>query len=200
MDESASNERTAERRWGWSVKGKPCRVKRSAKRSKRWSILPALTIDGYMDWEIYQDSFTKVRFNAFIKKILLHMQPSPLPRSVLIMDNHSIHHSEELTEMCVAAGVILLYLPPYSPIFNPIEQSFAQLKSWMRRNHRVADFYAKDFEGFIRLALSNVMVGRNAAAGHFRACGYEPLDLDDDNDDVHEHQESDSEWDHSDSE
>ena len=57
----------------------------------------------------------------------------------------------------------------------------------MCRNYRVADFYAKDFKGFFRLALLNIMVGWNTAAGHFRACGYEPLDLNNDNNDVHKH-------------
>lgn len=182
VDESASNERTAERRWGWSLRGKPCRTVRSAKRSKRWSILPAITLDGYIAWEIYQDSFTTERFNAFIQDQLLPiMQPYPLPCSVLIMDNHGIHHSEALTEMCEEKGVKILYLPPYSPDFNPIEQSFGQLKAWMRRNQGLTVLYEYDFEGFIRLALDRSMAGRGAA-GHFRACGYGPSRLLDESD------------------
>jgi transposase len=50
------------------------------------------------------------------------------PRSVLVMDNARIHCSEELQEMCNEAGVLLVYLPPYSPDYNPIEQSFNQIK------------------------------------------------------------------------
>jgi transposase len=172
VDESASNERTAERKWGWSIRGDPCRVRRNNKRSKRWSILPAITVDGYIAYEIYQDSFTKERFNRFIRQDLLPiMQPYPLPCSVLIMDNHSIHRSEELSEMCDLRGVILLYLPPYSPDLNPIEQSFGQLKSWMRRNQRMADLLNGHFETFIRMAIRRSM-GDKGAWGHFRACGY----------------------------
>jgi transposase len=87
------------------------------------------------------------------------------------MDNHSIHHSDDLVEMCERKGVYLVYLPPYLPDFNPIEQSFAQLKAWMRKNQRLADLFGHDFEGFIRLALRKVFQGKDAR-GHYRACGY----------------------------
>jgi hypothetical protein len=57
--------------------------------------LPALSLDGYICWKIYQDSFTIETFNAFIEVDLLpHMNAYPAPRSVLVMDNHSIHHSD----------------------------------------------------------------------------------------------------------
>jgi hypothetical protein len=137
VDESAANERTALRRMGWSPRGFPCRVRQSSRRSKRWSILPVLSIDGYLAWEIYQDSFTTERFNAFIETFVLPlMRPysEDAPCCVLIMDNHSIHHLEELVEICERKGIHLIYLPPYSPDFNPIEQSFAQLKAWMRKH------------------------------------------------------------------
>ena len=101
------------------------------------------------------------------------MQPysEGAPCCVLVMDNHSIHHSEELVEMCDRKGIHLVYLPPYSPDFNPIEQSFAQMKAWMRKNTKTADLYASDFEGFIRLALRKVFQGKDAR-GHYKACGY----------------------------
>jgi len=74
--------------------------------------------------------------------------------------------------------VELVYLPPYSPDMNPIEQSFAQLKSWMRRNQALAKVYDNNFEGFIRLALKLFMEGKGAA-GHFRACGYGSVEAQD---------------------
>ena len=78
--------------------------------------------------------------------------------------------------MCAEAGVIILYLPPYSPDMNPIEQSFAQLKSWMRRNQRLATMMHNDFESFINLAMSSAMKTRGAR-GHFKKCGYTVEDL-----------------------
>jgi transposase len=183
VDESASNERSADRRWGWSTRGDPCRVRQSGKRSKRWSILPAITINGYIAWEIYQDSFTTERFNRFIRHDLMpYMTAFPGPRSVLIMDNCSIHHSEELTALCAANGVLLIYLPPYSPDMNPIEQSFARLKAWMRRNQRLAGMMGGNFSNFLGEAVRSM--SQRDCRGHFRRCGYAvPPDIGDDEDD-----------------
>ena len=47
--------------------------------------------------------------------------------------------------MCQAAGVELAFLPPYSPDFNPIEESFAELKAWIKKNRQLEEDY-KDFE------------------------------------------------------
>jgi hypothetical protein len=49
------------------------------------------------------------------------------------MDNCSTHHSSTVTELCRLAGVYLLYLPPYSPHLNRIEQTFHLLKCWLRK-------------------------------------------------------------------
>ena len=52
VDESAANERIKDRKYGWLLKGLPCRVRMSGKRLTRWSILPAIGINGYIDYEI----------------------------------------------------------------------------------------------------------------------------------------------------
>ncbi len=66
-DESASNERTLDRKRGWSPKGLPCRVPWNAQKSKRWSILPAIALDGYIACEIYHGGYNADRFNEFIR-------------------------------------------------------------------------------------------------------------------------------------
>lgn len=56
--------------------------------------------------------------------------------------------------MCENAGVMLLFLPPYSPDLNPIEESFSSLKSWMRKEHRLLQTtFKNDTLGFIYRAL-----------------------------------------------
>lgn len=129
VDESASNEKNLDRRWGWSEKGIAYRMVNSVSTSKRWSILPAIGINGYLECEIFQGSFNSERFALFVQKLLKKMNPFPGPRSVLIMDNCSTHHSGLIRPMCEAAGVRLEYLPPYSPDISPIEESFSMLKS-----------------------------------------------------------------------
>lgn len=130
VDESAANECTADRKYGWAPIGVSPLEYMPVKRSERWSILPCYGIDSYITWEIIQGSFTAESFNQFIHdKVLPLTSPFPGPRSVIVMDNAKIHHTPELQAMCDEAGIILAYLPPYSPDFNPIEQLFAEMKA-----------------------------------------------------------------------
>jgi hypothetical protein len=67
--------------------------------------------------------------------------------------------------MCDEAGVQLKYLPPYSPDFNPIEEAFAELKAWIKRNNELAEAY-DTFEGFIDAGLRSMSMH---AGNHFRS-------------------------------
>ncbi len=58
------------------------------------------------------------------------------PRSVVIMDNAPIHQDPRIRERIHAAGAILIYTAPYSPDLNPIEPTFHQYKSYLRRHIR----------------------------------------------------------------
>ena len=167
MDESAADKRTKDRKWGWSLKGLPCRVRQSGKRLTRWSILPAIGINGYIDYEIIQGSFNAEKFNFFIRLLLRKMNPFPGPRSVLVLDNVNSHLSEDLATMCEEAGVRLEYLPPYSPDYNLIEESFSALKAWMRRNRELVLVFEPFFEGYMHLAVQ-MACNREAARGFFR--------------------------------
>lgn len=53
------------------------------------------------------------------------MSPFPGPNSVLVLDNCAIHTSQAVRDAIEDAGCILEFLPPYSPDFNPIEESFS---------------------------------------------------------------------------
>jgi transposase len=68
--------------------------------------------------------------------------------------------------MCDNAGVKLAFLPPYSPDFNPIEEAFAELKAWMRKNYTLAENY-ETFEGFLEAAVRHMS---QRAGNHFRSC------------------------------
>jgi len=54
--------------------------------------------------------------------------------------------------MCEDAGVELAFLPPYSPDLNPIEETFAQLKAWIKKNRHMAEGF-QDYGDFLRMAL-----------------------------------------------
>jgi transposase len=57
------------------------------------------------------------------------MNPFPGKNSVLIMDNAKIHHDEEMVNLIERIGCKILFLPPYSPDYNPIELAFSTIKT-----------------------------------------------------------------------
>jgi transposase len=85
------------------------------------------------------------------------------------MDNASFHHTDRIRELCYNAGVKLLYLPPYSPDLNPIEEFFAELKAFIRRNWQ--NYLAQNLKDFLEWGLNVVGARRSSAEGHFRHAG-----------------------------
>ena len=81
------------------------------------------------------------------------MNEFPNKNSVIVMDNAKIHHDEKLVESIKQMGCKVLYLPPYSPDFNPIETAFSSLKAWFKRYRDFAET-CDDPEYFILYALS----------------------------------------------
>ena len=63
------------------------------------------------------------------------MNSYPGKNSVLVMDNAKIHHDEEMINVIESIGCRVLFLPPYSPDFNPIELAFSTVKYWIKRNN-----------------------------------------------------------------
>ena len=87
-DESAANERANNRKFGWAPKGITPHEYRLFKRSERWSILTAYTVDGFITWEVLQSSFTMELFEEFIEfNVLSRCNPYPAELSVIIMDH-----------------------------------------------------------------------------------------------------------------
>jgi transposase len=70
-----------------------------------------------------------------------------------------------LKEIVTNAGLHLEKLPPYSPDFNPIEESFAELKQWIKKNRVLAES-CDSFEDFIRVGLEHM---GNKAGNHFKS-------------------------------
>jgi transposase len=73
---------------------------------------------------------TGAAFKAYTRQILA---PALAPGDVVVMDNLAAHKVDGVQQAIAAAGASILYLPPYSPDLNPIEQLFAKLKAMLRK-------------------------------------------------------------------
>jgi hypothetical protein len=67
----------------------------------RYSLLPALALDGIVHVQLVEGSFTSALFSGFIKDLLDEMQPFPSPKSVIVMDNARIHKDPEILESII---------------------------------------------------------------------------------------------------
>ena len=76
-------------------------------------------------------------FLNFVQRCLLSVMlpfDGDNPRSVLVMDNAAIHHVEADIDLLTAAGILIRFLPPYSPDLNPIEEAFGKVKTYINDN------------------------------------------------------------------
>ena len=97
-------------------------------------MLAAYMINGYIKALIFDGTCDGDIFEGFIiDKVVPLCNPYPGPRLVIILDNASVHHKNRQTieEVYRRHGVLVRFLPPYSPDFNPIEESFTDLKAWI---------------------------------------------------------------------
>jgi transposase len=180
VDESGCDKRVGFRRTGWSPLGVAPRQVSQFHRDERYQILPAYSQDGIMLSRVFRGSTDASVFEDFIEELLHHCGRWPEPKSVLVIDNASFHHTERISDMCAKTGVKLVYLPPYSPDLNPIEEFFAELKRFIRRNW---SYYAEDptqgFAPFLEWCINQVGAKEESARGHFRHAGLNIENLDD---------------------
>jgi transposase len=99
------------------------------------------------------------------------MNRFPGPKSILVMDNASWHHDEKMGPLCQQYGILLWYLPPYSPDFNPIEAFFGDLKTYIRRRYRYEggdEMTEEEFKGFLASSATEISERLEQLCGHFR--------------------------------
>ena len=77
------------------------------------------------------------------------------PNSIVILDNASIHHAGDSVQLIESIGALVIFLPPYSPDMNPIEEIFSCVKSYFKANEAVLQV-TDDIEGFIAEAFATI--------------------------------------------
>ena len=129
LDEtSASTAMT--RLYGWGPKGERLVDAAPAGHWKTTTFVAGLRRDGVIAPYVLDGSMTGEVFRAYVAQVLA---PALLPGDVVVMDNLPAHKVAGIQEAIRAAGASILYLPPYSPDLNPIEQLFAKLKALLRK-------------------------------------------------------------------
>jgi len=114
------------RRYGWAPRGERCRLAAPSGHYKTTTVTAALRASGLCATALFDGATTGTRFRSYVTEILV---PTLRPDDTVVMDNLQAHKVAGVREAIEAAGARLLYLPPYSPDLNPIEQAFAKLKA-----------------------------------------------------------------------
>jgi putative transposase len=114
---------------GWGPKGKRLRGFAPHGRWRTLTFVGALRCDRLTAPCVFDGPINGACFRAYVEQVLV---PTLKQDDIVVMDNLGSHKSGAVREAVRAAGVRLWFLPKYSPDLNPIEQSFAQIKHWMR--------------------------------------------------------------------
>jgi transposase len=152
------------RRYGWAPR--PERVSEAvpAGHWRTLTVLAALTLEGVLASMTIESPTDGDVFLAFLEQVLV---PRLQPGHLVILDNLGAHKVDGARQLIESCGAQLLYLPPYSPDFNPIEPAWSKLKQLLRGvKARVLD----QLEPAIAQAVAAI-TPQNAQA-FFRHCGY----------------------------
>ena len=116
--------------YGWSVRGQRVIDYVSHGHWKTTTFLAALRHDGLSAPMVIDGAINGEWFLAYVNKILV---PTLRKGEIVVLDNLSSHKVVGVKELIESAGAEVLYLPPYSPDFNPIELVFSKLKTMLRK-------------------------------------------------------------------
>lgn len=171
VDETAKDNRSTIRKMAWSRINTRAIVKASFERGKRISFLAAYDINGFIATDSTNGTFDRHSFHKIMtEKIIPLMNPYPLPRSILILDNAKIHYYQELIDAVHNVGGVIIFLPPYCPYLNPIELGFSLMKSWIQKHAHLSFKHSCDYIG--RLAMQHCTKNVVDMCRQFESCGY----------------------------
>lgn len=129
LDESGINTDLT-RIYGRSYGGSRCVDKVPVNTPTNTTILSSIRLNGETYYTTYTGGTTKDKFINYIKDV-----PAPALHNgdIVIMDNMRTHHSKEVRKVIDDLKINVVYLPPYSPDFNPIEKMWPKIKSVLRK-------------------------------------------------------------------
>lgn len=152
--------------YGWAPEGERLRAGIPHGHWKRTTFIAGLRLTGLTAPMTLDGSINGSTFLDYVTNTLV---PTLSPGDIVIMDNLSSHKSDKVRQTLEAAGAKQLFLPPYSPDFNPIEKAFSKLKALLRRAAE------RTVEG-LRNAIARLVhvVTLKECENFFVAAGYDP--------------------------
>lgn len=133
---------------------------------KTTTFVAGLRLSGMVAPMVLDGPINRIAFQAYVDQVLV---PALRPGDIVVMDNLSSHKNPAVRAAIEAAGAMLLYLPPYSPDFNPIENAFAKLKAMLRK---AAERTVEGLWDAIGSLISTFTPAE--CANYFIAAGYDP--------------------------
>jgi transposase len=117
------------RLYGWAPHDQRASGSVPRNHGKNTTLVAALTPDGlHVPWLI-EGAMDSATFEWYITE---QLAPTLQPGQVVVLDNLSAHKAANIRQVLAARGCELLFLPPYSPDFTPIEQAFSKVKAILR--------------------------------------------------------------------
>ncbi len=149
----------------WSRRGERARCGVPRNRGKNTTLLSSMSVEGMGPSLAITGAVDAQVFEAYLEQVLL---PELQPGQIVVMDNLSAHKGQRVKELIEGRGCELLYLPPYSPDFNPIEEAFAKIKGILRKAE------ARTREALVEAMGSAISaISSQDAWGFFNHCGYD---------------------------
>ena len=115
---------------GRALAGERLRMGVPSSHWKTTTFIAGLRPSGVIAPFVLDGAINRVAFETYIERVLV---PELRPGDIVVMDNLSSHKGPAVRRLVEAAGATLLYLPPYSPDFSPIENAFSKLKAGLRK-------------------------------------------------------------------
>ena len=116
--------------YGWAPIGEKSPGKSVQGAWQTMTMIGAIALDGFRGLMTVDAATNAAVFRAFVDQVLT---PNLRPGDGVVMDNLSTHKDAEVARMIHAAGADVIFLPPYSPEYNPIEKAWAKIKTILRR-------------------------------------------------------------------
>jgi transposase len=117
------------RRYSRAPRGERAYGTAPGSRGKNRTLITALTLAGIGPGLLLDEAIDRVAFDAYV---IHRLAPTLVPGQIVVVDNLQVHYSDRAREAIEQCGAQLWYLPPYSPDFNPIEEAFSKVKTFLR--------------------------------------------------------------------